>query len=643
VGQSHLLETQSAVGALSTELVQPLVNEYYLRLSDGPGSASASAPGFIPERVQAWIRDIDAYVAWHHLGARIYIDAFERHSVLDDVGFLVWGLVCVWAIWRLRQPPLSNPPEGLKFRLGAAEAITAWQKHPRLVGRHYWTYLLAQVGVCIAHFLNDAFLQQSMQAFAAAGYAGLALRVREYFQQLQAFEAKRHTDLGKLSQLQDLEERRHTVEKVISAFGKRGSTTAGEPTEPEAPAVQLAATTRREASREGGRLGSSVPPETTNRPPTPRGRLEWQNLSAKVKQRIARNQFVYEYESYQPGYPQVFAVWIFSLLLVCFTHKYVPESSKQGYVMYALYAPSCLAAYACLWGFLLRCKASEGKELRFTWILGVVGGTFGIANLCWPCLFPPQFFHILSRIGDSCLYVPLVLRAVRQMDEEMWTVVPWAKQEHGPSIQPLFFGRWRWLWQGSFLAIMVACQAWEMWTPFMAETLQAAGWTTTLQLCHNQADIDAHTSACASGTAVLKAIDGHTRVVFGLNQMLDAAAAPDLVPTHVTVPVWEGKLSIHKRPTRLLPGSGFGITIPSFDVTDDHQLQVNTTQGGVAMIDIKATYIPLHFLRRYSLIDVDAPWEDPAQGTAVIEAVGERSLKALVPIRQDDHRNDRSG
>ena len=48
-------------------------------------------------------------------------------------------------------------------------------------------------------------------------------------------------------------------------------------------------------------------------------------------------------------------------------------------------------------------------------------------------------------------------------------------------------------------------------------------------------------------------------------------------------------------------------------------------------------------IRRYSLVDLDAPWEDPAQGTAVIEAVGERSLKALVPIRQDDHRNDRSG
>ena len=93
-------------------------------------------------------------------------------------------------------------------------------------------------------------------------------------------------------------------------------------------------------------------------------------------------------------------------------------------------------------------------------------------------------------------------------------------------------------------------------------------------------------------------------MVFGLNQLLDAAAAPDLLPSAVTVPVYEGELEAHKPHTRLLPGTGFDIAIPSFDVTDDHQLQLNGTTG--PLVDIKATHVPLHFLRRYSLIDLGA-------------------------------------
>ena len=63
----------------------------------------------------------------------------------------------------------------------------------------------------------------------------------------------------------------------------------------------------------------------------------------------------------------------------------------------------------------------------------------------------------------------------------------------------------------ALLGVLVACQAWEIWTPFGAEALTALGLSTTLQLCHNQADLSNHPEACASGTRVLRAIDGHTR------------------------------------------------------------------------------------------------------------------------------------
>ncbi len=50
-------------------------------------------------------------------------------------------------------------------------------------------------------------------------------------------------------------------------------------------------------------------------------------------------------------------------------------------------------------------------------LLGVFGGLWGIADLFWPALMADgQAFHLLSRVGDSLLYVPFVVHAIPVMD-----------------------------------------------------------------------------------------------------------------------------------------------------------------------------------------------------------------------------------
>ena len=50
-------------------------------------------------------------------------------------------------------------------------------------------------------------------------------------------------------------------------------------------------------------------------------------------------------------------------------------------------------------------------------LLGVIGGAWGIADLFWPAVLADgQAFHLLSRAGDSLLYVPLVVHAIPVMD-----------------------------------------------------------------------------------------------------------------------------------------------------------------------------------------------------------------------------------
>jgi len=50
-------------------------------------------------------------------------------------------------------------------------------------------------------------------------------------------------------------------------------------------------------------------------------------------------------------------------------------------------------------------------------LLGVIGGAWGIADLFWPAMLADgQAFHLLSRAGDSLLYVPFVVHAIPVMD-----------------------------------------------------------------------------------------------------------------------------------------------------------------------------------------------------------------------------------
>jgi hypothetical protein len=292
--QTHLLEKESTVGRLTTELLQPLINHHlqtgltqqHEQQEEAPGAgqsqaapaaaATSAGPGGLLARFQTWVRGAVERVVPYDLGARIYADAFERHSLLDDAGFALWGLTCIWAMWRLSQPPCSPPPEGLVFRLGAAEAESAWREHPRLVGQHFSSYLLGQAGICLAHFLSDTWMQQFMQAFAAGGYAVLALRVREYFQKLCAYEAQQA--LGRVA--------------AASVGGSGGAKKGG-------GSAKVAAAARAEAER----------------PPTPSGHGEWRKLSLQVKRRISRGGFVYEHAPMQPGYLFVLGVWLFAFVV----------------------------------------------------------------------------------------------------------------------------------------------------------------------------------------------------------------------------------------------------------------------------------------------------------------------------------------
>ena len=360
--------------AIATDLVRPIVDQYLSIIQRDPGIADA------------------ATTATYDLQFRIYAEAFERNSLLDDCGFLLWGLTCLWAMWRLSLPPSSQPPEALVHRLGPSEAAKTWRVHPSLVGLHYYTYLIGQTGLCVAHFVDDPFLYQFTQGFAAAGYAALALRVHEYLGQLRAFE---------------LQEQQGTSVSVTAAAIKQ-----------KKPAAV----------------------DASPRPPTPKNSVDWKNLSRSQQQLISRGNFVYEYAHVQPGYLLMVMIWLFALGVAWLGHTHAPQASKQGLLVGALYGASCVAAYACLWAFYLRWTPADGDELRRIRLWGVIGGSFGIFNLFWPLLFPSNLYHILSRTADAFLYVPLVLRAVQAMDEELWSVVPWTDQQQGRPVRTFFFG-----------------------------------------------------------------------------------------------------------------------------------------------------------------------------------------------------------
>jgi hypothetical protein len=444
----------------------------------------------------------------------LYADIFRRESLFDDVGTVAWAFCCLYGVYSISKGPNSRPPTELVLRLGAEEAEGAWRKRPALVGRHYEFYLLAQFGVALGMLLRHDLLQSTMKVGAAASYAALALRVDEFF---------KHRDAWHLVHSQ-------SVADIVD---------------------------RTRASP---------------RPAVATSRARWQQMGNTVRSKYAKKHFTYEYAPRQPGYLCIARMMLLLGVILILGHIYAPNSfeGRQSMAIYAAYTPACLAAWLSIFRFMWRCKDQSGTKAR-TWRLGVIGGFFGIVNLIWPLLFPPYLYHFLSRTADSILYVPLVLAAVSQMDDELWAAVPWTEARDDRLAKGLRLGSKPVMWL-TFAAVL-GCQSWETWSPFVSEVMHSCGSATPLKLCHNPVDEAAHPAACAAGTAYLRAADGHTRVVFGLFQALDFAEMDDLAPSVVTPSTYFGSISAHKPHTVLLPDSGFDVTIPSFDVSDDAELK----------------------------------------------------------------------
>jgi hypothetical protein len=312
-------------------------------------------------------------------------------------------------------------------------------------------------------------------------------------------------------------------------------------------------------------------------------------------------------------------------MTLAFGHSFAPHSfAGEVWVVMAFYTPACLAGYLSIWRFLWRCK--DDPAAQRTWVWGVVGGTFGIANLFWPLLFPPYLYHLLSRIADSLLYVPLVLGAVSRMDDELWAAVPWT-EEYAGLHEKLDRGFRGMPLKLAIAAFVVAGCSWETFSPLLLEVTHSMGVHSSLQLCHNAADVAAYPEACAAGTEHLRAVDGHTRAVFLVNQVADHADHDELPPSSVAVPRFHGPLEAYKPHTALLPGTGFDVLLPSFDVSNDAHLQSSNSSE---ILEIQAKQHALNALRGWSIVDIDTPWADPADGAAIVRAVGERSLAALV-------------
>ena len=76
-----------------------------------------------------------------------------------------------------------------------------------------------------------------------------------------------------------------------------------------------------------------------------------------------------------------------------------------------------------------RCRGCMPRPLQrampptfegFALWLGFIGGFWGVADLFWPnYLASGQAFHLLSRLGDSILYIPAVIHAIPVMDDLM--------------------------------------------------------------------------------------------------------------------------------------------------------------------------------------------------------------------------------
>ena len=215
----------------------------------------------------------------------------------------------------------------------------------------------------------------------------------------------------------------------------------------------------------------------------------------------------------------------------------------------------------------------------------------------------------------------------------MWKAVPWTQTRDERLAKGLQVGGT--LFKLIVVALILASQSWEAWLPFLAEVQHSFQLTSTLKLCHNAADRVLHPSACAAGTQHLRAVDGHTRVVFGLNQALDFVSQDELPPSTVKPSRYFGSIEAHKPHTVLLPRSEFGIALPSYDVSDDSEIRFcdrkyRSCDSTGVIYDFQAKYLPLHALRKYSLLDLDEPWSNPDDGAAIVRAVGERSLAPLV-------------
>ena len=352
-------------------------------------------------------------------------------------------------------------------------------------------------------------------------------------------------------------------------------------------------------------------------------RSRWQALSASVRNAHQEQHFAYDYAHLQDGYTEttwcLFLMW----MTLAFGHSFAPKSFERINLVQLFYGPACLAGYLTIWRFLWR---EKDEVTRRTWVKGVIGGTFGIINLFWPSLFPPHLYHLLSRIADSLLYVPLVLSSVSRMDDELWAAVPWT-EEHAGAHAALDKGIRSAPFKVAILAFFVAGMQWAAFMHYLSEAFHSLGIISSMKLCHNAADAAAHPDACAAGTAHLRAVDGHTRAVFLVNQVADHAAHDDPPPSSVAVPRFHGALEAYKPHTALLPGSGFDVLLPSFDVSNDAHLQSSNSS---AILEIQAKQHGLNALRGWTIEDLATPWADPADGAAIVRAVGERSLAALV-------------
>lgn len=290
-------------------------------------------------------------------------------------------------------------------------------------------------------------------------------------------------------------------------------------------------------------------------------------------------------------------------------------------ICFIFYAPGALFAMSVL---VSTYKTNTDRRLSNKLFYGVLGGIFGSLNPFWPHWVAPNFlFHILSRVSDGLLYVPLVLPAIIAIDRKHFAQPGGAPNPQEKPAAVCFCGhaRLRWLSiTGIVFLLFVVTLLTTGGTHFLFSRVADGNICPFLDPKNLTAE---QNLACTQGTELVSKLDLHTLFMFKMLKWQHEGfrADPWWDPKNsaiVSEPWFQGKL--------LKEHVHFGVTAPKHDPEDSGLVGLaGQIQGRIsAGIEWYLVALPLE--------DKDVEWESLTQARDTIALTAGKDIPhSLIP------------